>query len=364
MSRAASLLVGIALALGCAPGDELPPYVWRLPEGFEPPPVPADNPMSQAKVELGRRLFYERRLSVSGERACATCHRQEFAFTDGHATPLGADGHRGPRSAMSLVNVAYAENLTWANPTLDTLEEQALVPLFVDEPLELGAQFVIDEVVETLRDDDDYAELFVASFPNEAAPVSVAGITRALAAFERTIIAAGSPYDRYRLGDDDALGANALRGLALFEDARIGCSACHSGPLLDGARGRFDNIGLYNIGSSGAYPSPNAGLFEFTHDPADQGRYAVPTLRNVALTAPYMHDGSIADLRGVIDHFAAGGRTEATTAHDAPGRDNPNKSALVSGFSLTSQEREDLVAFLEALTDPGVAMERRWSDPF
>lgn len=363
MRRALALGV-VSLALpACDPSLGPEPYEWRLPEHFEEPFVPSTNPMSAAKVELGRWLFYETLLSVSGEHSCASCHQQAHAFTDGLVTPVGADGSSGPRNAMSLVNVAYSSDLTWANPVLDTLEEQALAPLFLDHPLELGAQFVIADALDTLEHDEDYADRFAAAFPDEVEPVSVGNIAKAIAAFERTIIAADSPYDRYLAGDAEALEPDARRGLVLFESSRFGCARCHAGPMLAGGQGQFENVGLYNVGPTGAYPVPNSGLFEFTHDPADYGRYKVPSLRNVALTAPYMHDGSIETLGEVVDLFASGGRSRMTEHDDAPGRDNPNKSALVGGFEMTDQERADLVAFLESLSDESVVSDPRWSDP-
>ncbi len=360
-----------ALALSaCAPADEA--WVWDLPGHLAPPVVPEDRPLTQSRVELGRHLFYDERLSLGGRVSCGTCHEQALAFTDGHATSAGADGEHGSRSAMALANVAFLPTLTWGNPVLTTLEEQALVPLFLDVPIELGAQYVIDDALAEFERSDEDRERFVAAFPEDADPFTIDHVVAALAAFERTMISVDSPYDRWLEGDARALDESARRGLVLFESDRLGCAECHEGPLQTAsvrdertpdAISRFENTGLYDLGDDGSYPLPNTGLFEFTHDPADLGRHRVPSLRNVAVTAPYMHDGSIADLDGVIDHYAAGGRTISEGPYAGVGADNPHKSPLVAGFSATSSERADLIAFLEALTDESFLSDSRFADP-
>jgi cytochrome c peroxidase len=371
------VLAGLAAlaALACAPSDTTDPpepWAWRLPSHFDAPLVPVDNPMTAAKVDLGRHLFYEERLSVSGDVSCGTCHVQALAFTDGEATSVGADGLHGTRSSMSLGNVAYMPTLTWGNPVLDSLESQALVPLFLDVPMEMGAQYVIDDVLEAFASEDAWIDRFVAAFPEDD-PFTIANVAKALAAFQRTLVSADSPYDRWLLGDSGALSPSAQRGLSLFGSERLGCATCHASVLQTASfrsdtapRGtsRFENTGLYDLGEAGGeYPLPNTGLHEFTHDPADLGRHRVPSLRNVAVTAPYMHDGTIADLEGVIDHYAAGGRTITEGPRAGIGADNPHKSSLVRGFTITDPERADLVAFLHALTDEAFLADPRFADP-
>ncbi|MCX4241472.1 methanobactin export MATE transporter MbnM [Paraliomyxa miuraensis] len=368
MSRWA--LAALPLVVACH-GGEAEPYAWRLPPHFPEPWVPDDAPMSEAKVELGRHLFYEERLSVSGTISCGTCHVQALAFTDGRATSIGADGHAGTRSSMTLANVAHQPTLTWGNPVLDTLEAQALVPLFLDVPLELGAQYVIVDVLEEMAA-DEYRARFVDAFPDQDDPFTVGNVAAALAAFQRTLSSGDSPYDRHLRGEPGGLSPAAERGLALFESSRLRCAGCHGGLLLASdmrsaddpeATARFENTGLYDLGAGGGYPPPNVGLFEFTGESTDMGRHRIPSLRNIAVTAPYMHDGSIADLDGVLDHYAAGGRTLSDGPWAGVGADNPNKSPLVAGFELTAAERADLVAFLEALTDEAFLVDPRFSDP-
>ena len=353
---------------------QLGTYEWRLPPGFPHPKVPADNLMSAEKVELGRHLFYDRRLSLNQKQSCATCHRQDKAFTDGRARGLGSTGELHPRGPMSLMNVAYAPVLTWANPNVTRLEQQALVPLFGEHPVELGLSGKEDVLVRRLQAEPRYAKLFPAAFPREADPVTVANVAKALASFERTLLSGDSPYDEYRRGDDpDAISAEAKRGEKLFFSERLECFHCHGGFNFTGsvdylgkgtAEVEFHNTGLYNLKTALTYPADNAGLFEFTRQAADGGKFKAPTLRNIALTAPYMHDGSVKTLEDAIDHYRAGGRTIRSGPLAGVGSANPNKSEFVKGFELTPGEKADLLEFLRSLTDSGIAAEGRWSDPW
>ena len=196
------LVKKIALALTVAAGLLGADFDWNLPKGFPRPAVPADNPMSAAKVELGRYLFYDKRMSVNGKESCGSCHRQELAFTDGRARAEGTTGQLHPRSSMSLVNVAYVGRLTWANPTLDSLEEQALTPMLGEEPIELGLKGHEQEFLSALRRDPLYQRLFPQAFPEAGDVFTLPNVTKAIATFERTIISMRSPYDRYRWGGD------------------------------------------------------------------------------------------------------------------------------------------------------------------
>jgi cytochrome c peroxidase len=368
----AALLLFAVMALAVPDAGET--YPWNLPKGFPKPYVPADNPMTQAKVDLGRYLFYDTRLSVNGKTSCATCHKQELAFTDGRPVSVGATGELHPRSAMSLVNVAYSGALTWSNPGMKSLEEQALLPMFGDHPVEMGLPKG-DGAAAMLRADSTYRPLFARAFPGGADPFAVQNIVKAIACFERSIISARSPYDRYHYGgDDSALSASAKRGEVLFFSQPLSCFRCHGGfdfsdaTISERNAGRaieFHNTGLYNLeGPAGglSYPAPNTGMYEYTKMAADVGKFKTPTLRNIAITAPYMHDGSIPTLEAVLDHYAAGGRTIASGPHAGNGRDNPNKDPLIGGFPLSPQQRLDLIAFLESLTDEDVRHDPRFAD--
>jgi cytochrome c peroxidase len=368
------LAPALLLALGACPEDQVEPWAWDLPPGFPEPFVPADNPMSAARVELGRRLFYDERLSENRTMSCASCHAQARAFTDGKPTGEGSTGHPLPRNAMSLTNVAYLSVYTWAAPELTTLEDQAKVPLFADFPLELGAQQDTAAVLRRFADDPDYAARFADAFPDEDDPVTVDNVIRALACFQRTLISGDSPYDRAVYGGDpDAMSASARRGMDLFFSERAECYHCHAGvnfstsfrsATTEPGPPDFQNNGLYDLDGAGAYPPGNGGLYESTGDPRDQGKFRVPTLRNVAVTAPYMHDGSYATLAEVVDHYAAGGRHTESGPLAGDGRANPNKSPLVRAFALTAAERADLVAFLESLTDEAFLRDPRLASPF
>jgi cytochrome c peroxidase len=358
---------------GAASAEPDAAYVWNLPKGFPKPYVPADNPMTAAKVELGRYLFYDARMSVNGKASCATCHKQELAFTDGRAVGVGAPGELHSRSAMSLVNVAYSAALTWSNPQMKSLEEQALTPMFGDHPVELGLRDG-DGFLPTLRSDPKYQALFERAFPGDADRFSITNVTKAIASFERSIISARSPYDRYHYDrDDSAISDSAKRGEILFFDQRLSCFRCHGGFTMGDVtisernverRVEFHNTGLYNVLGSLSYPAPNVGMYEYTKAPEDVGKFKAPTLRNIALTAPYMHDGSILTLEGVLDHYAAGGRMIASGPHSGNGHDNPNKDPLIGGFVVSQQDREDLVAYLRAFTDDAVIHDPRFADPW
>jgi cytochrome c peroxidase len=372
----ARALVGIAsLCLALAASVRLPAqtsFEWTLPAGFPAPNVPADNPMSAAKAELGRYLFYDTRLSANQTQSCATCHEQSRAFTDGRAGSVGSTGQVHRRGSMSLVNVAYAQALTWANPSMTRLEDQALVPMYGDHPIELGLNRT-DGWLDRLRSDKTYQRLFAAAFGGEPQPFTRDNVVKAVATFERTIVSARSPYDRYHFArDDGAISDAAKRGEVLFHSRPLSCFMCHGGVNFSNAMGsgrrsttvEFHNTGLYNLAGALSYPVSDTGAFEITHRPEDVGKFKAPTLRNVAVTAPYMHDGSIATLEEAIDHYVAGGRTIATGPNQGVGHDNPNKAQAIQGFQLTKEKRTDLVAFLQSLTDEPLLSDPRFANPW
>ena len=362
--------VVVAIAIFTSQGTT---YDWRLPNTYPEPQVPAHNPMSDTKVKLGRWLFYDTRLSGNNTMSCATCHIQALAFTDGKNKSVGSTGAVHPRSSMSLVNTAYASRLTWANPILDRLEDQALTPLLGDNPVEMGMGGREPEIAALLASDEKYRRLAEASFPSDENPNSVLNAVRSIAAFVRSIVSFDSPYDRYLAGDLTALSPAAERGLELFFSEELECFHCHGGfNFTDSSTHAnstvdqvgFHNTGLYNLNASGAYPEDNTGLFDMTGQVRDMGRFKAPSLRNISLTAPYMHDGSIATLDAVIDHYARGGRLIADGSNAGDGRLSPFKSEFVDGFDLSESERADLIEFLSSLTDNSVLTNERWADPF
>ncbi len=326
-------------------------FVWQVPKGFPIPAVPEDNPMTWEKIELGRKLFHDPRLSGDGSVACATCHKPELAYTDGRARAKGIKGNIHPRSAMSLTNVAYNATIGWDDPTLTRLEDQIPIPLFNTLPPEMGAAGLENEILSRLKKDRGLVRLFQKAFPQDKEPVILRNVIYALASFERTLISGNSPYDRWAYGAEaDALDKNQRAGAKLFFSKRLSCFRCHtgfnlSGPVAYEGSGRpeamFHNTALYNLDGAGAYPVPNTGVNRHTGNISDMGKFRAPTLRNVALTAPYMHDGSIATLEEVLDHYEVGGRSRGH-----------NADSLMTGFRLSPEEKKQLIAFLRALTDP------------
>lgn len=407
MSRSVLLLVA-ACALFATSAVADTPYVLDLPRGFPAPNVPADNPLTWEKVELGRLLFYDTRLSGNQTYACATCHQQALAFTDGRPQAIGSTGESHPRGAMSLANVAYAGTLAWNNPSLFSLEAQALIPMFGERPIELGLTGKEQQLFARLKADPRYRRMFAEAFPDLPDPISLDTITKAIASFERTLISGNSPYDRYALGiDDDAISASAKRGESLFFDSDFSsgvfreCSHCHGGFNFTAsvdhagtiAERPMHNNALYNLRCAdfglpdldlpqcdttppatqcqgtgpqamGCYPPDNTGAFSITGNTADMGKFKAPTLRNIAVTGPYMHDGSIATLDAVLDHYSAGGRTITEGPYAGVGAESPARGQFIIHFELTDKQRADLLAFLEALTDEDFLTNPRFADPF
>lgn len=378
-----SLLVGAAVLAGCGGGGvsvndtvQAPgagQWRWELPAHFPVPKVPESNPMSEAKVDLGRHLFYDRRLSGNGTQSCASCHHQDKAFTDGLGTAIGSTGMAHPRGAQGLANVAYHATLTWANPSLVTLEKQMEVPLFGDDPVEMGVNdHNRTEVLARLHAEPVYAAKFAAAFPEAAQPMGWGQVIQAIASFQRTLLSGHSRYDQYLQGKAQ-LTVPETRGMALFFGEKAECFHCHGSfnfnDQIVHAASRmvetpFHNTGLYNLGGTGAFPEHNRGVFELTALVKDMGAFRAPSLRNVEVTAPYMHDGSVATLEAVLDFYADGGRRIASGPYAGDGRLNPHKSELISLIDLNAQDKSDLVAFLKTLTDHDFLQNPRHSDPW
>ena len=358
-------VVSICLALqSCSDVEEQESdYEWPIMEGFPKPQVPKDNPMTQAKVNLGKALFFDKNLSANQQQACASCHHQEFAFGENIPHSFGSTKQAHRRNSPALVNIAYNKTLTWAHDGLTSIEQQILLPMFGESPVELGITGHEEEVLarfETVK----YQVLFSDAFPDQR--VSFDLIVKSLASYVRSLISLNSPFDAYAyLADDNAISPSALRGMNLFFSEKLECHHCHGGfnftqstshekQLID--RRPFHNTGLYNVirdselNKSG-YPKHDTGLAEISTLARDDGRFRAPTLRNIEVSAPYMHDGSLASLSEVIDFYAAGGRNITTGEFQGDGRENLLKSQFIKGFILTTEEKSDLIAFLKTLTD-------------
>lgn len=349
-------------------------YAWDLPPGFPTPPIHQDNSPSDSKIQLGRHLFYDTRISANNTISCGTCHQPAKAFADGKVTPTGSTGEVHPRNSMGLANVVYNSVLNWANPNLRTLTAQALVPMFGESPIELNWSGHEEEILDRFRYDALYRERFIQAFPEEAEPITAINVAKAIATFVSTLISGNSAADKVTYqGKLNAMSDSAKRGRELFFSERLECFHCHGGFNFTQSTTHdqsvfteieFHNNALYNIGGTGAYPADNRGLWEFTLKPEDMGRFRAPTLRNIELTAPYMHDGSIATLEEVIDHYARGGRLISTGPLAGDGAKNPFKSEFIVGFMMTLEEKTDLIHFLKSLTDWEFVCDARFSDPF
>lgn len=338
-----ALLVGVALAafIPLPPAVELPEEQWGagsssvepawsgLQRDFPASNETADNPSSPEKVELGRLLFFDPVLSQNDDMSCASCHHPDMGFTDGNAQAIGADGEVLPRSAMSLWNVAYNTSFFWDGRAA-SLEEQMEIPLTSEN--EMGS--TPDDIVAELKAIPEYVELFEKAF-GSADAVTYENVTYAIAAFERSLVTNDSPFDRYAAGNVNALTPSQRRGLGLFRSAATRCFECHAAPTF--ADESFSVTGVPDLpgqphdeGRKAIEPS---GL---------DGAFKAPTLRNIALTAPYMHNGAFNTLEEVVDFYAKGGGRDAGVA---------DVDIHVLGFELTEQEKADLVAFMYALTD-------------
>lgn len=380
MKRPFGTFLVLLLVAGCGvpDGRSSSTFPWQLPPGFPEPIVPADNPMTVEKVELGRMLFYDRRLSVDGRVSCATCHQQRHAFADGRGVSVGVDGKPHPRQAPSLANAGYHARFNWASPQVDTLEKQLAGPLFGHGAPVVEMGLVDDEsialVLGRLRADERY-EKAVRQARFDADSWGMDEVVASLASFMRTLVSGNSRVDRFMRGDANALDAQEQWGAKIFGSHARGatCHHCHDG-LTFAADIRHErapfgevayvNIGLYQVGPNGAYPAGNEGLFETTGRDADRGKFRVPTVRNVAVTAPYMHDGSVATLEDVMAVYQDGGRVIAEGPHAGDGRGNPNLDSGLGGMSLDADDTAAVVAFMRALTDDEFLADPRFANPF
>ena len=332
------------------PISEQQKYNWQLPKGFPTPLVPADNPMSVAKVTLGKKLFFDVDLSFNQTVSCASCHQPQFAFAETKKTAVGATGQSHRRNTQSLVNVAYNSNLTWAHSELNQIEQQILIPMFSEDPIELGITGHENEVLQRFEA-QHYSILFEYAFGESGTDFDK--IVKALASYVRSLTSFASPFDDYAYqGIDDAMSDGAKRGMELFFSEKLECFHCHGGFNFTQSSQHenqrldlrpFHNTGMYSTNENGAYPIYDQGLIEVTLQPHDMGKFRAPSLRNVEVSAPYMHDGSLATLDDVVEFYAAGGREH--------GAASPLKSPFLKGFTLALQQKQDLIIFLHSLTD-------------
>lgn len=335
-------------------------------------------PPHTALEQLGRYLFFDPRLSATGTKSCSSCHDPNLAFSDGYRRSPGIYADPATRNAPSLINTAHLRALNWANPNITTFQAQMIHPLFSDTPSEMGLQsnadyplpylitdhvgMPFDAVLKRLQNDSIYIQLFKESWNTPPEKWTQNQVIEAISAYEKTLISYNSPYDAWLKGDKTALSPDAEAGRQLFFSRRLGCGKCHSGVLL--TDGKMYNIGLYHLNSQGAYPTEDQGLFEETHQDTDRGKFRTPSLRNVTLTKPYFHDGSIADISQVIRIFANGGQVITNGPLAGDGRKNPHKSEWVQPFILQAEEERQILLFLESLTDSTIVTNNWFQNPF
>ncbi|MEQ1623204.1 MAG: MbnH family di-heme enzyme [Sediminibacterium sp.] len=325
--------------------------------------APPKNHVAAAKIALGRWLFFDNRLSYNQQKSCASCHDPKFCFSDGYRTSAGTDGFNVKHNAPSLINVVFLQHLTWADSSIHGLVQQMHNPMFNEDPRELGIKEHETLVLDNIAVDPYYQKAFKQAFPNQPFPIQLDNIINAIAAYETTLTSFNSKYDRYLKGEKKVLNSQELAGLKLYQSERLQCARCHDRPTISQHQDLvYANTGLYNI--AGNYPSHDQGLFDFTGLPEDRGKFRIPSLKNIMLTAPYTHNGSVETISEMIDIYVAGGRTISEGPFKGNGSKHPNKSKFIKGFQLSSLEKQQLLAFLNALTDTSNLGLEHWKDPF
>ncbi len=317
MRFSAPFIACTLLMAACVYADE--PYKHVVPAGLKPLKIPGDNPMTAAKVELGKQLYFDKRLSVDNSVSCASCHAPEKGWSNGEQFATGFEGQKGGRNAPTIINSAYFRFQFW-DGRAEHLEGQALGP--IENPIEMNMS--LKDLVPKLNKIEGYKKQFQAVFGTD---VTSENIARAIAAFERTILSGDAPYDRFKAGDMSALSESAQRGRKLFF-GKANCSACHSG-------GNFSDGAFHNIGVGMDAEKPDAGRFAISNLLGDTGSFRTPTLREIARTAPYMHDGSLKTLEEVVEYYNKGGV------------DNPQLDEEIFELNLSDQQKKDLVQFMK-----------------
>ena len=323
-----SILFGLFILMWACQKDEnklnnKDEYFLKVPIGFPDPNIPDDNKLTRSRIALGKQIFYDPILSKDSSRSCGSCHNQYLAFADSSDVSFGIEQRAGTRNSPSIANVAYQKALL-REGGVPTLEMQVLVPIQDHNEFNYNMLLIVDR----MKRIPAYVEAAQKAYNREIDPFV---ITRSIAAFERTLLSGNSPFDQwFYQKKNNAVGETVIRGYSLFTSDRLNCIKCHNGFLFTDQS--FTNNGLY-------VDYPDSGRIRLTGFDVDRAVFKVPSLRNVGLTAPYMHDGSLKSLDAVIDHYQTGGK-----AH-------PNKSIFLKSFMLSAQERLELLAFLNSLTD-------------
>lgn len=340
--------------------DKVPdptPYAFNIPSGYPQPIQPTDNVTTNEGAELGRRLFYDKRFSGDNTMSCATCHKQANAFTDPEQFSTGIHGQMGNRNSMALINLTFNQNqkFFW-DGRAETIEKQIFEP--VRNPVELATNWV--SVVDKIKSDPIYPPLFEAAFGTT--DIDSVKISKAIAQFLRTIVSFNAPFDKWARGEGN-LTAQELNGLNLIQSQTKGdCFHCHNSADRLFSRYGHTNNGL-DPQASWSNPGFDFGRSLVTGIPSDRAKFKVPTLRNIMLTAPYMHDGRFATMEDVmVNHYLTGGKVSETI--DPLMEYSPQAMPANPGLNLTPQDIQDIIAFLHTLTDTELTTNPKFSDPW
>jgi cytochrome c peroxidase len=321
-----------------------------------------------SSIHLGRYLFFDRRLSINNTRSCGTCHNPAFAFTDGYKRSLGAFADLHQRNTQPLFNLSYLKYFTAADSTLHSPLQQMDNPLFNIHPIEMGVKGNEEIILKRIKEDPLYKQLFSKT----NSEITFENIKLAINDFIFSLKSNNSKYDRFLNGDTSALNISEKRGMQLFFSSELKCSSCHGGvnfstPNITNEKGDtiyYFNTGLYNIGTMAAYPTYDQGLFELTKNKNDIGKFRVPTLRNLAFTSPFLHDGSSASLNEVINIYTNGGREINEGINKGNGKLSRYKHHLIKGFFISEIDKINLHNFLLSLSDSSFIQNKNYQNPF
>lgn len=320
----------------------------------------------QHTIITGRYLFFDRRLSVNNTRSCGTCHNPTYAFTDGYKRSLGiyADLHK--RNTQPLFNLSYLKYLTAADSSLHTLAQQINNPLFNEHPAEMGVKNNEEIILKKIISDS----LYLVMFKEEGKEISWYNIKYDICSFVESINSFNAPYDSYMAGNKNALTTSEIEGMNLFFSPQLKCFTCHgeknfSTPIqFEDKQEYFFNTGMYNLEGRNNYPVYDMGLYDLTKQPKDIGKFRVPTLRNLAFTGPYLHDGSEASLLNILRFYQRGGRLINEGINKGDGKNNIHKSSRINGYSITEKQQMYLLQFLYSLSDSSFITNKNYQNPF
>ena len=321
-------------------------------------------------ASLGRYLFYDNHLSLNHSKSCGSCHAPEFAFTDGYRRSVSPMGENLKHNSPSLLNTQTNQYYDWANPLAKTYRQQMQRPLYGKHPVELGLDMHFDKVKKYIVQDENYQTLWRKAFKADTNAVSMKNIEIALEAYLNTLVSTNSKYDQYIQGDTRIFSSAEKHGLKLFRSEALSCSKCHPEPSFTLATKEVNmaqiyvNIGLCDYTALLSAKDSDLGLYENTQNLQDLGKFKIPSLRNCGITAPYMHDGSVASLSEVIDTYQNGGRIQTSSNSLSKYKTSETKHPFIQGFELSAIDKQSLIAFLQTLTDTSYLSQEHFLNPF